>query len=102
MQNNMVTVGLTISMHFQHSGDLKFQKFSGEAFPRIPLKHYMYVFGIFMTYHSNIIFPGSEHPPPLPPKKEKSWLRACHLSTICTVFSIVVKPPRTRISPQLF
>ena len=37
IQNNMVMVGLTISMHFQQFEELKFLIFSGRACPRTPL-----------------------------------------------------------------
>ena len=34
LQNNVVMVGLTVSMHFQQFEDFKFQKFCGKAWPR--------------------------------------------------------------------
>ena len=37
MQNNVVMVGLTVSMHFQQFEELKLLFFSGGACPRTPL-----------------------------------------------------------------
>ena len=66
-KNNVVMVGLTISMHFQQFEKLKFQIFSGGAHPRAPLKALCLRHLHDLSFQCYYFF--SPHPPPPPPMK---------------------------------